>query len=94
MRRGRLDGPHVGNKAEPAVRRYPRIRAFLGYDPFPPPRKAGERLVALRRKLGFSRKRAAKILGVDEMKLARWEQGETEPSAQYVAKLEALLFGK
>ena len=63
------------------------IIEFLGYDPFPEPRTAGERLAAKRRRLGLSRKRLAKKLSMDEMTLARIENGEYEPSRCWPATL-------
>lgn len=42
----------------------PAITRFLGYDPFPVAATVPERLVAKRRELGWSRKRAAKAWGI------------------------------
>ena len=61
------------NACPPSIRFMPRIIAFLGYDPFPPPQSLGEQIVARRRRLGWSRKRLAKRLGVDGATLAKWE---------------------
>ncbi len=63
----------------PKVSYYPRLFAFLGYDPFPPPRSLGERLLAKRRELGLSIERAAGLLGVDEATFRKWERGTAKP---------------
>lgn len=53
----------------------PAIIAFLGYDPFPEPVTIGEELHAYRRKTGWSLKRLAEHLGVDESTVGNWERG-------------------
>ena len=64
----------------PLDRYIPRIIEFLGYDPRPEPRTLAERLIWKRQALGLSRKRTAKLLGVDEGSLARWEWGVRQPT--------------
>ena len=59
----------------PVARFVPAIIRFLGYDPFPEPLTISERLVAKRRELGWSRKKAAKAWGVAESTLQGWELG-------------------
>jgi len=70
----------VGNwekdKTFPAIRYFPAIFRFLGYDPFPAPTTLSQKLSAKRRALGLSVKRAAQMMGVDEGTFARWERGE------------------
>lgn len=66
------------DRRTPKVGYYPRIFAFLGYDPFPSPTTLGERLRARRRELGLSIRRAAKLVGVDEGTLLSWELGRRE----------------
>lgn len=70
----------VGNwekdKTFPAVRYFPAIFRFLGYDPFPKPTTLPEQLLARRRSLGLSMKKAAKKIGVDEGTFSKWECGQ------------------
>jgi DNA-binding XRE family transcriptional regulator len=49
----------------PAIRFYPAIFDFLGYDPFPAPKTLGERILSRRRAWGLSQKKAAQQIGVD-----------------------------
>lgn len=67
------------NRTYPAVRYFPAIFRFLGYDPFPEPQTLPEKLSAKRRALGLSVKRAAKQIGVDEATFAQWERAERKP---------------
>src|SRR5437868_10511141 len=73
----------VGNwekdRTVPAVRFFPGIFAFLGYDPFPVPVTLGERIARRRRELGLSIKSAAKLIGVDEGSFGHWEHGTRKP---------------
>jgi DNA-binding XRE family transcriptional regulator len=66
-------------RSQPFVRYYPAIFRFLGYDPFPEPKTLPERIVAQRRRLGWSIKKAAEMTGVDEGTFARWERAEWKP---------------
>jgi transcriptional regulator with XRE-family HTH domain len=61
---------------QPPIRSIPRILAFLGYDPFPPPTSVGEQLLHLRRQHGWSTTKAARQLGVDRATWQDWEHGE------------------
>jgi len=79
------------NRHAPAVWFVPRIIAFLDYDPHPVPRTIGERIVAARRSRGLSRKRLAKLLGVDEGTLKRWEEDRCAPGWDHLAGLESFL---
>jgi transcriptional regulator with XRE-family HTH domain len=60
----------------PKVYRLPAIIRFLGYNPLPEPRTIPERLVAKRLERGWSRKLAARHLGIDVSTLRDWEQGK------------------
>lgn len=66
-------------RAEPELRFMPAILAFLGYDPRPMPESLPERLVCYRQSKGWSQKKFAEVLGVDQSTLARWERGERKP---------------
>ena len=52
-----------------------RILRWLGYDPCPAPQTIPERLVAKRRAMGWSIRRAARHLGVDPRTWRDWEHG-------------------
>jgi transcriptional regulator with XRE-family HTH domain len=73
----------VGNwekdRTFPAVRYFPAIFRFLGYDPFPEPQTLPEKLLAKRRALGLSIKNAAARIGVDEGTFSNWERGKSVP---------------
>jgi DNA-binding transcriptional regulator YiaG len=78
------------NRTVPAVRFRPRIIAYLGYCPWWAPRTDGERLQQQREALGFSRKRLARALRVDEHTAAQWERGRSGPRAGVLEALRAL----
>jgi transcriptional regulator with XRE-family HTH domain len=60
----------------PIARFLPGITRFLGYDPFPVRTTTiADRLVAKRRELGWSRKRAAREWCIAESTLQGWERG-------------------
>ena len=62
-----------GRSAAP-VRCGPAICTFLGYDPFPKPKTLGGRMLALRRKMGWSIEEAAHRVGVDPGTWGYWER--------------------
>jgi DNA-binding XRE family transcriptional regulator len=68
------------DQAVPGDRYWPAIVSFLGYNPDPQPSRLGEELIAKRRTLGLPRKTAARLIGVDEGTLWRWETEEWQPS--------------
>ena len=64
-------------RSSPALRFVPRIIEFLDYDPYDTqPEDLGERIIAVRRKLGLSQKELARGLGVDPTTVGRWERGQ------------------
>ena len=71
----------------------PAIAAFLGYDPNPSPVTLPERLRARRRALGLSRKAAARLLGIDDATLSRWDSGITEPKGLHAVLVARFLAG-
>ena len=79
------------NAAEPEIRCMPAIIRFLGYNPQPPAKGWGERLVRQRTTLGLSQKDAALKIGVDPGTLARWERGEREPAGVLLGRVEMFL---
>jgi site-specific DNA recombinase len=74
------------NRTKPGLVFIPAIIRFLGYNPFPPPDGWPDRLVQCRTILGLSQKESAKRIGVDQSTLARWEQGEREPTGAFAAR--------
>ena len=64
----------------PIDRHLPLLLRFLGYDPRPEPQTFGERLRMRRQALGLSCKAAAKVIGIDEGTLSRWERGIWNPT--------------
>lgn len=63
-------------KTTPSMRFYPAIFAFLGYDPFPPPKTPGKRILSHRRALGLSQKAAAEHMGIDPGTYSLLETGK------------------
>src|SRR5262245_44181592 len=68
------------NMVQPQIRYFPRIREFLGYDPFPASVTLADKLRAVRRRLGLTQTAFAKRLGVDPVTLRKWEQGRARPN--------------
>jgi len=62
--------------ALPLVSFYPRIIAFLGYEPWPEPRTLAEMPLAKRRREGRSGREAALLMGVDQATYIRMEAGQ------------------
>lgn len=67
------------NASRPTAKWIPRIAAFLGYNPPIDGSTLAERLVNYRRGRGWTQKRFAEELEVDQSTLARWEQGMKQP---------------
>ena len=79
------------DRCYPAMRHWPGIIAFLGFDPSPAPSTIGEQLLAYRRRHGLSRKALAADLAVDEATLWRWETDLRAPSDEvHLKALETL----
>jgi transcriptional regulator with XRE-family HTH domain len=64
-------------KTDPSDKSLPAILKFLGYDPLPAPSSLPERLMALRRSLGWSAAEAARQIGVYAETWRAWECGAT-----------------
>ena len=75
----------------PADRLWPRLVAFLGYDPTPLPETPGERLRVARRQLGLSVKALARALPCDEETAAKWETDKALPCPDHQRALDQLL---
>jgi transcriptional regulator with XRE-family HTH domain len=78
-------------KTAPAVRFYPRIISFLGYNPLPEGETFQERLKAARQARGLSWKRLAKELGVWESTVRDWEMGIHNPTPRLRLRLHDML---
>ena len=61
-------------QTEPPIEFMPAIIRFLGYDPFPETKNVAARMLAKRRAMGWSTKKAAWQLGVDSGTWRNWEQ--------------------
>ena len=70
------------DRRSPAMKHWPGIIDFLGYDPNPEPRTLGEQLLAYRRRHRLSRVALARHLCVDGTTLWRWEAGRRKPVRQ------------
>jgi transcriptional regulator with XRE-family HTH domain len=65
-----------GETNSPSVVRIPAILEFLCYDPFVEPGSIPDRLRAMRRRSGWSIRKAAAYLGVDPTTWGDWEHGK------------------
>ncbi len=83
-------GWELGRK-EPVDRLWPKVVAFLGYDPTPPAETPGEQFRAARRARGLSMLALAKAVGCDWETVAKWERGAGQPSNDQAARLSAVL---
>ena len=79
------------NRVSPAVKFIPAIIAFLGFNPLPQPAGLAEHLVWFRQSKGWTQKAFAKVLGVDQTTVARWERGERAPVGKYQALVACVL---
>lgn len=77
--------------AVPAVRFYPAIIQYLGYEPWSAPVSLPEKLILERRRRGLSVKRAARQVGVDEGTWTRWERGERKPVVNTLPEINGFL---
>lgn len=80
-----------GDCTKPAIAFYPKIISFLGYEPWPAPRTLAKALLAERRRRGWSIRRAAESMQVDEGTFARWEAGERKPWGRWCSRVDAFL---
>ena len=62
-------------QSTPAIKHYPAIVRFVGYDPgLPEVRTISVLLKAKRRELGFSQRKLARLLYVDPCTVSNWER--------------------
>jgi DNA-binding XRE family transcriptional regulator len=60
-------------RTTPGVIVYRRVIEFLGYYPHPTPKTLGDRLHKIRRCLGLTSRRAARLAGVEHHTFLMWE---------------------
>jgi len=78
-------------RSTPPDAHYPKIIAFLGYEPWSEPLTQGERLRAQRLRRGLSIKRAALYLGIYESTFAEWERDARKPLGRLSAICDGFL---
>jgi transcriptional regulator with XRE-family HTH domain len=71
----------------PALRRLPAVIRFLGFDPRPHEEGIGDRLRHYRESRGLSQTDVAKVLGLSESVVWRWEAGQRKPQGKYLEKV-------
>ena len=81
------------NRVTPYFTYLPKIITFLGYTP--PPfdimtDNIVERMKVHRLTHGLSQEKFAKLIGVDETTVAKWERGEHKPIKKLVKKLSTI----
>ena len=64
-----------------------RVINFLGYDPAPEPETLGQQIGAKRRELGLNLEMAARLIGIDEGTLRRYERGEWTPKGDRLGRI-------
>ena len=74
-------------RTEPEVRLYPTLIEFLGYNPLPAPRTAGEAVRRERVSRGLSLARLAELAGVDPATVARLEADTPRMGRRPIAAL-------
>lgn len=60
---------------QPHPHSWPGVISFLGYDPYPQSTSTAEKVKAIRRRLGLTRRELAKQLHADPGAISRWEAG-------------------
>jgi DNA-binding XRE family transcriptional regulator len=74
------------------VEALPAILRFLGYDPYPPDATTLQgRMLAKRRIMGWSHKKAGEAFGVDKRTWWAWENGVKIPYPRNMLSLEVFL---
>lgn len=77
--------------SEPSIEAFPAILAFLGYDPHPEPKTLPERLLAVRRRRGWTIRQAADEFGVDAGTWGDWEGGKPIAWERFRLRIEVFL---
>jgi DNA-binding XRE family transcriptional regulator len=79
------------DRCYPAMKQWPAIIAFLGFDPNGEPQSIGEKLRAYRRRHGLSRKALALMIPCDEATLWKWEEGRRFPLGEHAQSVNAIV---
>ncbi len=80
------------NRSQPKIHLIPGIIKFLGYIPFRLLNGTfAEKLLAFRKTHGFSQRKAAKLLGVDQTTLRDWENGKHKPSRKLKEEISKII---
>jgi site-specific DNA recombinase len=77
--------------SKPSTEYMPAIIEFLGYNPLPPAKTLGERLIRHRTSLGLTQSESARRIGVDPGTLARWERDDRKPTGTHTALVKKYL---
>jgi DNA-binding XRE family transcriptional regulator len=73
---------------DPHIKYYPAIIAFLGYYPFEHETDSfGGKITKYKHEHGYSNKRLAKLLGVDEGTVAKWGRNDCVPLARSMERV-------
>jgi transcriptional regulator with XRE-family HTH domain len=75
------------DRRRPPVRFWPGVISFLGYNPSPAAVTLAEQIRAKRRELGLTQEQAAKLIGIDEGTLMRYERGEWTPKGARLVRV-------
>jgi transcriptional regulator with XRE-family HTH domain len=78
-------------RTSPPMKAFPAIVRFLGYEPFPPPKTLAERMLAARRRNGWTIQDAASRLGVDPTAWSTWERSGRVAWKRYRERLASFL---
>ena len=76
------------NRKSPKVSFLPKIFEFLGYSLYEPKISFPEKLAFLRKSLGLSQEKLAKLVGLDESTIRKLEKGKSKPAKKTLEKLE------
>jgi transcriptional regulator with XRE-family HTH domain len=83
-----------GNTTSPAIRHFPAILEFLGYNPIPAAHSFPERLAAARKRLGLSQRKLAEKLGLDPTTVRGWEAGRHHPTEKSLHVIARVLWSR
>ena len=80
------------NKSKPMVGHFPKVIAFLGYNPFPVETETlGGRMKKYRIEHGLSQEDLAKVVGVNESTVFNWERDLHVPFPKKLKLLDEIL---
>ncbi len=79
---------------EPCFRQFPAMFEFLGYDPFPAPKRLREQLRRIRMRHGWRQDDLAEALGVDRCTVTGWESGRHRPIPRLLTAIRRMLHAR